>query len=431
MASAEFSNRVYTWLRISMRSITIVSLTILLFLVPTFRAIETLPAQLSDSEFWGLIADSSEDGGTFLSENFLSNERGFQYVIPPLLQEIQSGGVYMGVGPEQNFTYVAAFHPKIAFVVDIRRQNMIEHLLYKAVFEMSPNRAEFMSRLFSRKAPAELNAGSSVDELFSAFAAVPLDPEYHQRNLDSVKDLLWKEHKFGLTTEDEASLEHVYDAIVKAGTTLGYSVSDPNLAGRVITTRIFDSTTGISDVTVLTPTDLTSQYRILRIPGSPNDPEVLVSPPKYTVTTFPTYSDLMTATDGNGVKRSYLTSESNYRTVRELQQKNLIVPLVGDFAGPKAIQAVGKYLSNHNATVSVFYLSNVEQYLAPTEKLKRFYENVATLPLNESSSFIRSAQATGVQPGIVQSYSSPVRDVLDAVIEDRAQTFNDILRLSH
>jgi hypothetical protein len=410
-----------------MRSITIASLTVLLFLVPTFRAIETLPAQLSDSEFWGLIAESSEDGGTFLSENFLSNERGFQYVIPPLLQTIQSGGVYMGVGPEQNFTYMSAFHPKIAFVVDIRRQNMIEHLLYKAVFEMSPNRAEFMSRLFSRRAPAELNADSSVDELFSAFAALPMDPEYHQNNLQSVKDLLWKQHKFGLTVEDEASLEHVYDAIVKAGTTLGYSVSDPNLAGRVITTRIFDATTGISDVTV----DLANQYRILRIPGSPNDPEVLVSPPRYTISTFPTYADLMTTTDGSGVRRSYLASEVNYKIVREMQQKNLIVPLVGDFAGPKAIRAVGKYLSDHDATVSLFYLSNVEQYLTPTEKLKRFYENVATLPLNSSSSFIRSAQATGLQPGIVQSYSSPVRDVLDAVIEDRAQTFNDILRLSH
>ena len=430
MASTEFSNRVYTWFRISMRTIAIASLTVLMFLVPAFRAVETLPPQLSDSEFWGLIADSSEDGGTFLSENFLSNERGFQYVIPPLLQTIQSGGVYMGVGPEQNFTYMSAFHPKIAFVVDIRRQNMIEHLLYKAVFEMSPNRVEFMSRLFSRKAPAELNADSSVDELFSAFAALPLEPEYHQKNLQSVKDLLWKEHKFGLTTEDEASLEHVYDAIVKAGTTLGYSVSDPNLANRIITTRIFDVATGTSDVAVLSAGDLETAIRLFRFPVNPADPQGGTAT-RVNVSAFPTYTDLMTATDGSGVNRSYLASEGNYRIVREMQKNNLIVPLVGDFAGPKAIQAVGKYLNDHNATVSVFYLSNVEQYLTPTEKLKRFYENVATLPLNSSSSFIRSAQATGVQPGIVQSYSSPIRDVLDAVIEDRAQTFNDILRLSH
>jgi hypothetical protein len=405
-------------------------MAVLLFLVPAFRAVETLPAQLSDSEFWGLVSDSSEDGGTFLSENFLSNERGFQYVIPPLLQKIQPGGVYMGVGPEQNFTYVSAFHPKIAFVVDIRRQNMIEHLLYKAVFEMSPNRAEFLSRLFSRKVPPALNSESSVDELFNAYATAPLDPEYHQKNLQSVKDLLWKQHKFGLTAEDETSLEHVYDAITKAGTNLGYSVSDPNYANRVITTRIFDVATGTSDVAVLSPGDLETAIRLFRFPTNPADPQG-VSSPGVSVSAFPTYTDLMTATDGSGVHRSYLASEGNYKIVREMQQKNLIVPVVGDFAGPKAIQAVGKYLSDHNSTVSIFYLSNVEQYLTPTPTLKRFYENVATLPLNSSSTFIRSAQATGVQPGIVQSYSSPMRDVLDAVIEGRVQNFNDILQYSH
>jgi hypothetical protein len=415
-----------------MRVLTIASLTVLLFLVPAFRAVETLPAQLSDSEYWKLIEDSSEDGGTFLSENFLSNERGFQYVIPPLLQKIQPGGVYVGVGPEQNFTYVAAFHPKIAFIVDIRRQNMIEHLLYKAAFEMSSNRVEFLSRLFSRKAPAGLTADSPVDDLFSAFATVPLDPEYHQKNLQAVKDLLWKQHKFGLTAEDEASLEHVYDAITKAGTTLGYSLSDPNLANRLITTRIIDVPTGASKVAVLSggAIDLEAAIRDFTFPSNPANPQG-VTQTRVNVSAFPTYTDLMTGTDGSGVNRSYLASELNYRTVREMHQKNLIVPVVGDFAGPKAIQAVGKYLSDHNATVSVFYLSNVEQYLTPTEKLKRFYENVAILPLNSFSSFIRSAQATGVQPGIVQSYSSPIRDVMDAVIEDRARSFNDLLLMSH
>jgi hypothetical protein len=289
---------------------------------------------------------------------------------------------------------------------------------------------EFLSRLFSRKAPAELNADSTVDELFRAFAAMPLDPEYHQKNLQAVKDLLWKQHKFGLTTEDETSLEHVYDAIANAGTALGYSVSDPNLANRVITTRIFDVATGTSDVAVLSAGDLQTAIQLFHFPLNPADPQGGTAP-RVNVSAFPTYTDLMTATDGSGVNRSYLASEGNYKSVRGMQQKNLIVPVVGDFAGPKAIQAVGKYLGDHNATVSVFYLSNVEQYLTPTATLKRFYENVATLPLNSSSSFIRSAQATGVQPGIVQSYSSPIRDVMDAVIEDRALTFNDILRLSH
>ena len=62
----------------------------------------------------------------------------------------------MGVGPEQNFSYIAALKPSMAFIVDIRHGNLDVHLMYKALFEMSDNRAEFVSRLFSRNnLPAE------------------------------------------------------------------------------------------------------------------------------------------------------------------------------------------------------------------------------------------------------------------------------------
>jgi len=413
-----------------MRVLTLASLVVLLFVVPAFRAVESLPPQLADAEFWNIVTDSSEDSGTFLSENFLSNERGFQYVIPPLKQRVQPGGVYMGVGPEQNFTYLTAFQPKIAFVVDIRRQNMIEHLLYKAVFELSPNRMEFLSRLFSRKIPPGLTAESKVEDMFNAYAAALMDPEYHQQNLQAVKDLLWTQHGFGLTAEDAVSLEHVYEAFAKAGTSLGYSVSDPNLAGRLITTRVLDVNTGVTDLTALGPAELLNALRSVNLSANSAVPQELLVQPRISIAVFPTYTDLMTATDGSGINRSYLASEANYKVVRGMQQKNLIVPIVGDFAGPKAIRAVGEYLKAHNATLSVFYLSNVEQYLTPTAKLKSFYENVATLPLNPMSSFIRSAQASGVQPGIVQSYSSPIQDVVDAVLEGRALSFPDILRMS-
>jgi hypothetical protein len=138
----------------------------------------------------------------------------------------------------------------------------------------------------------------------------------------------------------------------------------------------------------------------------------------------------MMATDAAGHDWSYLANEDNYKTVRDMQLQNRIVPLVGDFAGPKAIRSVGEYLKSHDARLTTFYLSNVEQYLNPAE-MKRFYANVAAVPLDPSSSFIRSAQGTGVQPGIVQSYISPVQDVIDAVIEGRVQSLNDILRFWH
>src|SRR5438067_4283097 len=66
---------------------------------------DTLPSRLTDEEFWQMVTDFSETGGYFRSDNFLSNESGYQYVIPALRRSIRPGGVYVGVGPEQNFTY--------------------------------------------------------------------------------------------------------------------------------------------------------------------------------------------------------------------------------------------------------------------------------------------------------------------------------------
>ena len=104
-------------------------LVLLIFLVMCGAAgvahAEQLPAALSDEEFWRMISGFSEPGGSFDSDNFVSNEQNFQSVIPALLERTRPGGVYIGVGPEQNFTYIAALQPRIAFIVDIRRQNML------------------------------------------------------------------------------------------------------------------------------------------------------------------------------------------------------------------------------------------------------------------------------------------------------------------
>src|SRR6185437_652320 len=114
---------------------------------------DSLPSKLSDQEFWRLVTEFSEANGTFRSDNLLSNELWLQYVIPDLLKIAKPGRVYMGVGPEQNFTYISAVHPKMVFLVDVRRGNRDLHLMYKALFELSGDRAEFVSRLFSKPRP--------------------------------------------------------------------------------------------------------------------------------------------------------------------------------------------------------------------------------------------------------------------------------------
>src|SRR2546425_961994 len=138
-------------------------------------AAEEFPAQLSDETFWRLVTEFSEPGGFFRSDNFISNETLFQHVVGRLKEKASPDGVYLGVGPDQNFTYIVALKPRMAFIVDIRRQNMLEHLMYKALIELSENRPDFLSKLFSRARPENLTAESTPEELFEAFREVAPD----------------------------------------------------------------------------------------------------------------------------------------------------------------------------------------------------------------------------------------------------------------
>jgi hypothetical protein len=166
----------------------------------------------------------------------------------------------------------------------------------------------------------------------------------------------------------------------------------------------------------------------------PNPPAEIAQLPvrrmRVVIRSFPTFTDVMTAADPKGKQWSFLATEESYQAVREMQRNNLIVPVVGDFAGPKALRAVGQYLRGHAVTVSAFYVSNVEQYLTPPSKLRAFYENVALLPIQPSSVFIRSAQTSGVQPGPAQSSLSPMATTVDAVLAGQARNWSEIIQLS-
>lgn len=346
------------------------------------RTAESLPNRLSDEAFWHMVSDLSEEGGYFRYENFLSNELGFQHVIPVLRDTTKTGGVYLGVGPEQNFTYISALQPKMAFVIDIRRQNMLEHMLYKALFELSDDRADFVSRLYARQRPNGLAADLTAEGLFAGFDELQPDRKLVQENLSAIKDVLTK-HKFALSKEDFEKIEYIYHVFVDAGPDLDYTVGGFGGGG-----------------------------------GSPS------------------YEQLMTATDKAGHNWSYLGSEANYLLVRDMELKNLIVPLVGDFAGPKAIRAVAQYLTDHEAIATVFYLSNVEQYLFQEPgQWRRFWENVSTLPLDSTSTFIRSVNAgsygrIGGYGMRFQSLLGPMEESVRAFGQGRLRYYNDAIRMS-
>lgn len=325
------------------------------------------PDPIADAAFWRMFSEFSEPSGYFPSENLVSNERTYPAVLPGIRERASRTGAYIGVGPEQNFTYLAALRPQVAFIVDVRRQNAILHLLYKALFEMSPSRAEFLSRLFSRPRPRHLGRRSSARDLFEAFAVVPPSADLFAANLEEVRSRLVGRHGFPLADEDLDTLESVYSAFFEAGPDLRYS------------------------------------FRSIR-----------------RWRPFPTYADLMTATDDHGIARSFLANETTYRTLRELQQRNLIVPVVGDFSGTWALRSVASYLGNRGLTVAAFYTSNVEFYLFRGDEWRSFYSNLATLPVDRRSVLVRSVfRGSGMRS---LGYGMEGRLVLDP-LEDLATAY--------
>jgi hypothetical protein len=299
-----------------------------------------LPTRLTDREFWSLSAELSEPDGTFRSDNLVSNEQWLQHVIPDLARTVLPGGLYLGVGPEQNFTYIAALKPAMAFVIDIRRGNLALHLLYKALFEVCASRTEFVSRLFSRKPSEGLTEKSTAAEIFDAFAHAGASQALHDETLTLIHRQLVTTHKFALSDRDWSELEYAFDAFTTFGPHIHYLSTGTDSYG-----------------------------------GSP----------------LPTYAELMKATDAEGGAHSYLNSEDSFRFVKDLERRNLIVPVVGDFAGPKALRAIGGYVRGKGTTVSAFYLSNVELYLYRELSWNSFCRNAATLPLDDTSVLIRSA----------------------------------------
>src|SRR4029079_15593152 len=140
----------------------------------------------SDQEFWKLSSESSEPNGYFRSDNLLSNETGFQYVIPDLIRTTKPGRVYMGVGPEQNFTYIVATKPAMVFIVDVRRGNLDLQLMYKALFELSSDRADFVSRLFAKQRREGLPSKSTPADIFARFWNVETSDTLYNQNLQAI-----------------------------------------------------------------------------------------------------------------------------------------------------------------------------------------------------------------------------------------------------
>jgi hypothetical protein len=312
-------------------------------------AAKGIPESIPAEEFARMVQDMSESGGFFQSDVFVSNETSYLAIVDKLRDLGAAGGAYIGVGPEQNFTYIARIRPRIAFIIDIRRQAVIQHLMYKAIFQLSANRARFLSCLLSRPLAGEKPPGpdATMRQLVEYFTAAPAEAESFDGNLARIAKLISEDFRFPLSERDRSSLEYVYREFRTEGLAVSSRIGQ---GGR----------------------------------------------------RFPVLRDILEQTDPAGKPGNFLASEPDYAYVRDLHRRNLIIPVVGDFAGSKALKSVAEYLRKHSCPVTAFYTSNVEQYLFQNGVFGAFAGNVKMLPVTQDSLFIRAVmrQAPVVQvPG--------------------------------
>jgi hypothetical protein len=304
------------------------------------------------AEFTRIVKEFSEPGGYFRSDNFVSNETSYLYIVDRLKELGATGGAYIGVGPEQNFTYIAKIRPQIAFIVDIRRQAVIQHLMFKALFHLAETRTKFLSLLFSKPIVGTgPGPDAPAEELLAYFSKAATDNVAFTRNLNLIVNAITRDFHVAIEARDRAMLEYIYAAFRDDGLDLQYQ------SGGYGGYRGF------------------GRYGY----GS-----------RGSWGYFPTFADLILQPDLHGKLGNFLAIRNDYEFVRSMQENNRIIPVVGDFAGSKALAAVAGYLKKNGYAVTAFYTSNVEQYLFSGGEFDAFARNVGLFPITEKSLFIRA-----------------------------------------
>jgi hypothetical protein len=298
-------------------------------------------AQSAAQSFASRIEQLSEPGGDFDTDNLISNERSYLDVIPGLKALGVTGGAYIGVGPDQNFSYIAQVRPAIAFIIDIRRDNLLLQLLFKAIFAAAPSRVEYLALLTGRPPPERLPdhlkewRDATLDRIVGYIDAAKPTPDTSGQVDRRLHDIV---AGFGvpLSGADYATIERFHHAFMTAGLSLKFESR-----GRP-------------------PRDI-----------------------------YPTYRDLLLAPDRAGKSWNYLATEGDYQFVRSLQAQDLVVPVVGDLGGWRALGAIADLIAARGEQLSAFYISNIETYLYGG-KYSQFVNNVRRLPRNGKSVIIRS-----------------------------------------
>ena len=335
------------------------------------------------TSFASRIAQLSESGGYFDTDNLISNEKSYLHVIPALRNAGLVGGAYLGVGPDQNFSYIAQLRPSIAFIIDIRRDNLLLHLLFKVLFQLSETRVEYLSLLFGRPVPIgpEEWRLASIDRLAAYIDSAAASSPEGTGALRTRVHAAIKDFGVGLSADDFSTIDRFHRTFIAAGLGLRFEAF-----GR--------------------------------------------EPRSY----FPTYRELLLETDRGGRQWNFLVSEDDFQFVRSMQQRDLVIPVVGNLSGPSALAAIGRMMEERGDRLSAFYASNIEFYLFGDGTFPKFVDNVSHLPHSSRSLIIRSVFAGGpfsrlqAVPGYASaSIVQGVDELLRGYSRGRFRTYRELI----
>ena len=304
----------------------------------------------ADTAYAAAIARLSEPGGYFDSDNLITNERSLLHALRAMRRHGVTGGAYVGVGPDQNFSYIAHLRPEVAYILDIRRDNLLQHLLFRAMFETAEHRADWLALLFGRPLPAPRSLAAAPVEQVVAW--IDSTPAVRDGGAAARAALMRRIGGYGVSLDsaDRAGIERIHLAFVAAGMDLKF----------------------------------TSFWR---------------GPRPY----YPSYREMLLERDLDGRQAHFLASEELFQVVKRLAAGGRIIPVVGNFAGPHALVAIGNDIRRRGLRVSAFYTSNVEFYLVRDGSFPRFAENAAALPADARSVIVRSYFSGGFRPPLPQT----------------------------
>jgi hypothetical protein len=345
-------------------------------------AFATSHTRAATQSFAALSEQLSEPNGDFDTDNLISNESSYLHVLPALEQGGVTGGAYVGVGPDQNFSYIARIRPASAFIIDIRRDNLLLHLLFKALFAASRNRVEYLSLLTGRATPDRLDTwrDATIEKIVAYFdQAKPLPAASLAATADRLHEAI-KKTGMNISDADLSTIDRFHAQFIRAGLALQ-----------------FQST------------------------GRPAREE------------YPTYRGLLLETDRRGRQLCYLASEDDFQFVKGLEARDLVVPVVGNLAGPHALAAIGQEIERRGEKMSAFYISNIENYLFRDGSFPRFVDNVKKLPHNDKSVVIRSLFGGYQLPETVPGYYSTsaiqkIDELLSNCGASRCRGYYDLLK---